>query len=78
MLRDRAADVGCGSWRPTAAVGLDCRVTTERGYPTCRFFEAEGIKRAHLVTIDTEGWDGRVLAGMRRVIEARRADLIEL
>eukprot|EP00966_Prymnesium_polylepis_P268601 6205124-Prymnesium_polylepis.1 len=38
---------------------------------------AEAIERAHLVTIDTEGWDGRVLAGMRATLTARRVDLLE-
>ena len=36
------------------------------------FFEAERIPHAHMVTVDTEGWDGRVLAGMRATLAAKR------
>ena len=37
-----------------------------------RLFEAERIPHAHMVTVDTEGWDGRVLAGMRATLAAKR------
>ena len=35
-------------------------------------FEAERIPHAHMVTVDTEGWDGCVLAGMRAALAAER------
>ena len=38
--------------------------------PLDDFFAAQSIERAQLVTIDCEGWDGRVLQGMRRVLQA--------
>lgn len=41
------------------------------------FFAAQGIDRAHMLTVDTEGWDGRVLAGARATLQAQRIDVVE-
>ena len=39
--------------------------------------QAEGRRRAHLVSIDTEGFDGLVLRGAAEALRARRIDVIE-
>ena len=41
------------------------------------FFAVQGIDRAHMLTVDTEGWDGRVLAGARKTLQAQRIDVLE-
>ena len=60
----------------TSSVSLT-RGTPIRTTTGDNFFRTAGIAHAYMVTIDTEGWDGRVLAGMRRVLEAKRVDLLE-
>ena len=41
------------------------------------FMAASNLRFAHHVLIDSEGWDGLVLAGMARTLEARRAGVVE-
>lgn len=54
------------------AVSLASRGTRIATTTADLFFEAARIPHAHMVTIDTEGWDGRVLAGMRATLAAKR------
>ena len=54
------------------AVSLASRGTRIATTTADLFFEAAHIPHAHMVTIDTEGWDGRVLAGMRATLAAKR------
>jgi len=41
------------------------------------FMQEQGIARAHLVSIDTEGEDPLVLFGMERVLAERRVEVVE-
>ena len=54
------------------SVSLASRGTQIATTTVDQFFEAARIAQAHMVTIDTEGWDGRVLAGMRATLTAKR------
>ena len=54
------------------AVSLASRGTRIATTTADLFFAAAHIPHAHMVTIDTEGWDGRVLAGMRATLTAKR------
>lgn len=71
-------DTGSPGYESVAAQKTWSKRAVPRNVTTVdAFLAAREIDRVALASVDTEGWDGFVLRGMARALEAKRIDVVE-